>query len=58
MKTQYILLTCKLEYLGGDGRAARQCYLDIEENIPKWGPYAIRICGEHRQVELEDLPEV
>ena len=53
-----VLFTFQCIKLGGFGVATRQCYFDEEESVPKWGEVEIQECGEEREVDLGDLPEV
>ena len=43
---------------GGEGKATRLCSFDEQEIAAKWRPHEIQSCGDEKQVELADLPEV
>ena len=58
MVSLFQLINFQCINLGGFGVATRRCYLDEEESIAKWDEVEAQGCGEEREVDLGDLPEV
>ena len=45
-------------FAGGFGKATRSCLLDEENMVAVWDDVVVQECGEEREVDLGDLPEV